>query len=443
MNARALVIGAPRSGSGKTTLTLALLAAARRRGLPVRGAKSGPDYIDPAFHAAATGRPSCNLDSWAMRPDQLAQVARNAAQGAELLIIESAMGLFDGVGAPKGRSGAGADIAAVLGLPVLLILDVSGQSQSAAAVARGFIGHAPGVRIAGVVLNQVASERHQRQAAAAMAAAGIEVLGAIPRSPDIRLPERHLGLIQAIEHPDLPAHLAHLADLAEQYLDLDGIFGLASALPSGTASHAPLLPPPGQRIAIARDAAFSFLYAHVLEGWRRAGAELVFFSPLANESPPASCGACWLPGGYPELHAPALAAAANFSAGLADFAQTGPVHGECGGYMVLGQRLQSADGAWHNMTGLLSHSSSFAQRRLNLGYRQARLLADCALGLAGGHLRGHEFHYASLSHPGHDAPLAELHDTTGQLLGLAGGRRGWVSGAFFHAIASNQEPHGH
>jgi cobyrinic acid a,c-diamide synthase len=435
VSGRGLVIGAPRSGSGKTTLTLALLAAARRRGINVRAAKSGPDYIDPAFHAAATGWPSFNLDSWAMAPAQLATVAGYAAREAELLVIESSMGLFDGVAGPEGRTGAGADLAAGLVLPVLLILDVSGHSQSAAAVARGFALHRPGVNIAGVVLNRVASERHRKGVAEAMAQTGIKVLGSIPRDESIQLPERHLGLVQALEHPDLAQHLERLGDLAERCLDVPGILALANTF-GGVSEGDALLPPPGQRIAMARDEAFSFVYAHVLEGWRRAGSEIVFFSPLADEAPSADCDSCWLPGGYPELHAGKLAAAENFKHGLAAFAATRPVHGECGGYMVLGARLQSADGVWHAMTGLLSHETSFAKRRMNLGYRQAVMLGQTSLGPAGAGIRGHEFHYASVAAPGTDAPLAELFDAAGQALGPSGGRRGQVSGAFFHAIAA-------
>jgi cobyrinic acid a,c-diamide synthase len=195
------------------------------------------------------------------------------------------------------------------------------------------------------------------------------------------------------------------------------------------------LPPPGNCIALAADAAFTFMYPHVLDGWRRAGAEIVPFSPLADEAPPTGCDCCWLPGGYPELHAGALAAAARFRAGLADFATTRPVHGECGGYMVLGEGLEDASGARHAMAGLLGHATSFAQRRLHLGYREARLLAKCPIGSARARVRGHEFHYATLVSAAVDTPLADLADGQGRPLGPAGGRRGHVTGTFFHAIA--------
>ncbi|MGI3778498.1 MAG: cobyrinate a,c-diamide synthase [Janthinobacterium lividum] len=435
----ALIVAAPRSGSGKTTVTLALVAAFRARGLRVRVAKSGPDYIDPAFHERASAAPCVNLDTWAMPPPLLAALLH--APGPDLLVIEASMGLFDGAGATPGRTGAAADLAARFALPVLLVLDVSGQSQSAGATARGFATHDPAVHIAGAVLNRVGSPRHLAGAGAAVAAAGIPLLGSLPRDPAIALPERHLGLVQASEHATLDPLLARLAALAESRLDLDAILALAR-LPATTPTPgipAPgLLPPPGQRIALAWDAAFSFAYPHMLAGWRAAGAELTRFSPLADEPPPDDCDCCWLPGGYPELHAPALAAATTFRTSLARFAQTRPVHGECGGYMALGQGLTDASGARHAMAALLSHDSSYARRRMHLGYREATLLHDSPIGRAGQTLRGHEFHYATSSEET-DAPLATLRDANGDPLGPAGARRGLVSGTYFHAIAL-QEP---
>ena len=430
-----LIIGAPRSGSGKTTVTLAILAALRRRGVAVRAGKSGPDYIDPAFHAAASGAPGVNLDSWAMRPDQLDGVAA-VASGDGLFVIESSMGLFDGIAGSPGRTGAAADLAARFALPVVLVLDVSGQSQSAAATARGFATHDPSVRIAGVILNQVASPRHHEGVAAAMASLGLPILGSVPRDAALGLPERHLGLIQAGEHADLVARLARLADMAEAHLDLDGILALAAPFAPGPRAAA-TLPPPGQRIALAQDQAFTFIYPHLLQGWRAAGAEIVAFSPLAAEGPDPSCDVCWLPGGYPELHAGRLAAVTGLWTGLASFAATRPVHGECGGYMVLGRALEDADGVTHPMAGLLGHVTSFAKRRMNLGYRRATLCADSTIGPAGSVLRGHEFHYARVTEPGQDAPLATLTDGIGRSIGPSGGRRGLVTGAFFHAIAQD------
>jgi cobyrinic acid a,c-diamide synthase len=443
MNApKGWLIAAPRSGAGKTTVTLGLVAALRRRGIAVRTAKSGPDYIDPAFHAAASGAPGANLDTWAMPPPLLDAIAANAALSADMLIVESAMGLFDGVAAEPGRTGASSDLAERFDLPVLLVLDVSGQSQTAAAVALGLHLYRPGVRIGGVILNRVGSPRHRAGIEAALHQVNLPVLGAIPRDPTLALPERHLGLVQAQEHPDLRRHLDALADMAERCLDLDAVVAGAGALTlnSGapalnSAATAIAIPPPGQRIALAQDAAFSFIYPHLLSGWRAAGAEIIPFSPLANQPPPPDCDACWLPGGYPELHAAALAAAGAFMSGLRTFASTRPVHGECGGYMVLGATLEDAAGATHTMAGLLGHATSFARRRMTLGYRAATLLADCALGPAGAALRGHEHHYAQQTQPGPDTPLATLHDGQGVNLGPAGGRRGLVAGSFFHAIS--------
>jgi len=435
MTAPALIVAAPRSGAGKTTVTLALLSALRRRGLRVQAAKAGPDYIDPAFHGAATERESVNLDSWAMGPALLDGLVGAAASGSDVLIIEGVMGLFDGIGLEPGRTGATADLAARYGMPVLLVLDVAGQSQSAAALVRGFSSHRTGVHIAGVVLNKVGSDRHRRLVADAIADLQIPVVGVVPRDAGLAFPERHLGLVQANEHGDLDARLDALADMAERCLDLDAILALASPPRIASSAAQAALPPPGARIALAQDDAFTFLYPHVVQGWRQA-AEIVPFSPLADEAPHASCDACWLPGGYPELHAGRLAVAENFKSGLAAFAATRPVHGECGGYMVLGEGLEDAEGVRHAMTGLLGHATSFAQRKLHLGYRQARLLSDCALGHEGDSVRGHEFHYASLVETGNDAPLAEVTDGEGNALGTAGGRRGNVTGTFFHAIAS-------
>ena len=436
MTARGLIIAAPHSGAGKTTVTLAILAALRRRGIAVRAAKAGPDYIDPAFHAAATAAPSVNLDSWAMSRPLLDAMAAQSATGADIFVIEGVMGLFDGTNGAAGQRGATADLAAHFKLPVLLVLDVSRQAQSAAAVVRGFAAHDPAVRIAGVILNRVASERHRTVVADAISALGVQILGAVPREAALALPERHLGLVQAGEHPHLTSLIERLSNMAERHLDLDGIMACAAPMTINPATGDAAIPPPGQRIALAHDRAFSFVYPHLLAAWRNAGAEILPFSPLADEAPPDSADSCWLPGGYPELHAEALAAARRFGDGLRRFAQTRPVHGECGGYMVLGQSLEDAAGQSHAMTGLLGHATSFAKRKLHLGYRTARLLSDNVLGRQGAIVRGHEFHYASLTSAGTDESFAELRDGEGRELGNAGGRRGRVTGTFFHAIAT-------
>lgn len=433
-----LLVAAPRSGSGKTTVTLGLLRALARRGLKVAGAKCGPDYIDPAFHEAASGRPSLNLDAWAMPPDMVAGLAATSGLGADLILAEGLMGLFDGVPAAPGRSGSSADIAAAAGWPVLLVLDVSGQSRSAAAIVMGCATYDPRIRIAGVVLNRVGSPRHRRLVGEAIEALGIPVLGSLPRDGSISLPARHLGLVQAAETEGLDLLIDRMADLIASNADLDRIVAAAapSALGAGEpCASAAAIPPPAQRIAVARDEAFTFLYPHLALGWRRAGAELVFFSPLADEPPPADCDLCWLPGGYPELHAGRLAAASRFLGGLRRFAEPKPVHGECGGYMALGRTLTDATGTVHAMAGLLDHATSFATRKMNLGYRAATLLAGGPLGSAGTVLKGHEFHYATVSDPGTDAAFAEVTDAYGSAPVKAGGRRGLVTGSFFHAIA--------
>ena len=269
-------------------------------------------------------------------------------------------------------------------MPVLLVLDVTGQAQSAAAVVKGCATYDPRLSVAGVIVNRVGSERHRRLVVDAIEAMGIPVLGALPRNDKVALPERHLGLVQAGETHALEARLEAIADFVETHVDCGRVLALAGELDSLRRRRAPAaLRPPGQRIALARDAAFSFIYPHLLHGWRAAGAEIVPFSPLADEPPPADCDLCWLPGGYPELHAGRLAAAARFREGLRRFAETRPVHGECGGYMALGESLIDAAGVAHPMAGLLGVETSFAKRRMTLGYREARIAADCALGTRG------------------------------------------------------------
>ena len=427
---RGLLVAAPRSGAGKTTVALGLMAALRARGALVRAAKCGPDYIDGAFAAHATGAPAVNLDSWAMGEAAL----RGLAHGPGTLIAEAAMGLFDGTPAagPGGGTGSAAGLARTLDLPVLLVLDIAGQAQTAAAVAVGCARLDPALRVAGVVLNNVASARHEARAAGAIRDAGLPVLGALPRDAAVRLPERHLGLVGAAEHADLAERLAALGELVEARCDVAAIVTAAGPL-GGTGTTPVLLPPPGQRIAVARDDAFAFVYPHLLGGWRAAGAEIGFFSPLADEPPDPAADAVWLPGGYPELHAGRLADARHFLAGLRTTAAT--VHGECGGYMVLGRTLTDAAGTTHAMAGLLDHATDFSARRLHLGYRRAHLLEDCALGPAGTVIAGHEHHHTTLAERGRDTPLAELVDADGVSLGCEGGVRGQVSGGFFHAIA--------
>lgn len=414
-------------------VTLGLLRALTDDGLTVQPFKCGPDYIDPGFHGAACGRASFNLDSWTMEGPLIDHIA-SAAKGADMVLAEGAMGLFDGV-AGRGAAGHGtaADIARRMGWPVLLVLDISGQAQSCAATALGFARIDPGVNVAGVILNRVASPRHERLARAGLEAVGIRVFGAVPRRPDLSLPERHLGLVQAGEHPDLEQAMAGYAALMRDHVDLHAIRNAAQAHALGRGRR--LLHPQAQRIAVAQDMAFSFLYPHVLDEWRRAGSDILPFSPLADEPPATDADLVWLPGGYPELHAGAIASAGHFLSGLRRHAAHRPIHGECGGYMVLGEALVDRDGTAHRMAGLLDLVTSHAERRLHLGYRRAELLAPlCALG-AGTMLRGHEFHYSTITRQG-DAPLMRITDADGATVAETGSRRGLVSGTFFHMIAS-------
>jgi cobyrinic acid a,c-diamide synthase len=433
---RGLVIAAPSSGSGKTTVTLGLLAALQRRGVVVQPFKTGPDYLDTGHHERASGRPSYNLDTWAMPHSLIAGIVAEVAAKTDLAIVEGVMGLFDG-GADKGLSGNGstADLVALLDWPVVLVLDVSGQTETAAALALGCARYRPELAIAGVILNQVASERHLDLIRPGFERIGMRLFGGLRRNADLHLPERHLGLVQAGEHDDYAMRMAKLADAIEASIDVDGIVaaGYQSSGFPNTTSQA--MKPPGQRIALARDAAFSFTYNHVLAGWRKAGAEIFPFSPLADEAPSAIADAVWLPGGYPELYAGQLAGASRFFSGLRALAERGiPIHGECGGYMVLGQGLEDAEGQRHAMAGFLKAETSFRSRKLHLGYRRAVLRSNCVLGRKGAQLYGHEFHYATLVSDVGET-LMDVADGTG-VIRSAGSRAGSVTGSFFHLLSA-------
>jgi cobyrinic acid a,c-diamide synthase len=430
-----LMISAPSSGTGKTTVMLGLLRALREDGHAVQPFKSGPDYIDPAFHFAAAGRASFNFDSWAMDEGLLGAVAAQA-EGADIVVAEGSMGLYDGV-ATRGQSGFGtsAETALRMGWPVVLVVDVSGQAQSAAATALGFKHYNPDLPFAGVILNRVASPRHERLTRVGMEKAGITVLGSLPRRGDLKLPERHLGLIQAVEHPDLEAAISGYATFLRENVDL---VALKAAARSGKApAKGAFMKPPAQRIALARDAAFSFTYPHVLAGWREAGAQILPFSPLADEAPDPSADLVWLPGGYPELHSGKLASAQTYKTGLRKHAESKPVHGECGGYMALGAGLIDKDGVRHEMAGLLGLETSYEKRKFHLGYRRAVLNQPMPGFAPGDALRGHEFHYSTiLEQP--DTPLAQVFDADGNPVVETGSVRGHVSGTFFHLITDDK-----
>ena len=429
-----LLISSPNSGAGKTTIILGLLRALCERGLSVQPFKSGPDYIDPAFHLAAADRPSYNLDTWAM-PDVLMKELVSKSKGADIILAEGSMGLFDGVG-KKGAFGYGttAEIARFFNWPVLLVLDIKGQAQSAAATALGFASFTKNLPFAGVILNRVASPRHERLARIGMKQAGIEVLGSLPQKGDLTLPERHLGLIQAVEHPNLNKAIADYASFVARNVDINRIVDLArSRTFANTPSPSPA-PPPGQHIALARDEAFSFTYPHLLSNWREQGSQISYFSPLANETPDRNADVVWLPGGYPELYAGKLASADNCFNAIRIHARTRPVHGECGGYMVLGKSLIDKDGTSHNMLGLLGLETSYEKQKFHLGYRKATSIYDAKLFSKNTSWRGHEFHYSQIiSQP--DDVLFSVVDASGDTVQETGSVRGNVTGTFFHLIA--------
>lgn len=431
-----LILAAPASGSGKTTLTLALLRHLQRSGKRVASAKAGPDYIDPAFHAAASGSPCLNLDPWAMRHETIAALVAALERAGELVLCEGAMGLFDG-GGSGGGLGSTADLAALTGWPVVLVVDVAGQSGSAAALLRGFVAHRPDVPIAGVIFNRVGGPRHAAmlENSVRMALPELPILGHVRRHVDLALPERHLGLVQAAEHPDLDRFLDRAAELVAAAVDGAALLDLARPSRVAALPTAQPLAPLGQRIAVARDIAFAFAYPPLLAGWSAAGAELSFFSPLADEAPAPDADAVYLPGGYPELHAGKLAGHSRFLEGLRGAAAHGAaIYGECGGYMVLGRGLADASGARHAMAGLLPVETSFAERRRRLGYRTAVLAADGPLGKTGARFRGHEFHYATILDEGEGAPLFTAADADGAALGPTGRIAGRVMGSFLHLI---------
>jgi cobyrinic acid a,c-diamide synthase len=434
---RGLIIAAPASGSGKTLVTAGLLRHLQRAGVVVAAAKAGPDFIDPTLHAAASGRACLNLDVWAMRGATLAGLVAELEATADLVLCEGVMGLFDGTGA-DGETGSTAELARLTGWPVVLVVDAHSQGASAAALLRGFAAHDPGVLPVGVIFNRVSSARHRALLARAVARhlPDLACLGAVPGDPGLTLPSRHLGLVPAGELAETDAVIDRAATLIEAGLDVARLVQLARASLLGGSPRHRGIPPLGRRIAVARDEAFRFAYPAVLQGWRREGAELAFFSPLGNDPPDPTADSIYLPGGYPELWASHLAAATAFASGLHRAASQGkPIYGECGGYMVLGESLTDADGRSHRMTGLLPLSTSFAERRLHLGYRCATLLASTPLGGAGARFRGHEFHYATIVSESRAVdPLLSVTDAAGEELGTCGLRRGSVFGSFIHLV---------
>ncbi len=394
---RLVVIAGVASGVGKTTVTLGLLEAFRRRGLAVQGFKVGPDFIDPGFHEVVTGRGSYNLDGWMCGRDHvLATVARHAAD-VDLAIVEGVMGCFDGLDATSDEAST-AQVAKWLGAPVVLVIDVQAQARSAAAVVLGFETFDPELNLAAVIANRVGGDAHARGIREAIAAGcRARVVGALAYDELVTLTERHLGLVTAGEGGLTEDKRTRLADLVERSVDLDVLLELAAPVQVLTEGAAPGMPlAPRVRIGVAHDAAFCFYYRDNLALLRAAGAELVYWSPLTDNTLPVVDG-LYLGGGYPELHASALGANKAIRNAVRMFADEGrPIYAECGGLMYLAEALEDLDGTIHPMVGLLPATVRMPPRRLSLSYTEVTLQADSSLGPSGTVARGHEFHFSSL-----------------------------------------------
>jgi cobyrinic acid a,c-diamide synthase len=390
-----LVIGAPASGSGKTTLATGLMAALSQTQV-VQGYKVGPDYIDPGYHTAATGRVSRNLDTWMVPPEAVKATFVQNQSGANVSLIEGVMGFYDGY---EGRSdrGSTAEVAKLLGAPVILVIDVGRMVRSAGAIALGFQQFDPVVRLAGVIANRVGSDAHAGWVTEAIESAGIPVLGCIPSQEALQVPERHLGLHMAGErYNQTAAFLESARAVVEKHVDLDRVRAIAkSALPMD--AELQVWPAAGRndvRIAVAQDDAFCFYYEDNFDLLRHAGAEIVFFSPLEDEMLPEGSEGLYLGGGYPELYAAQLAGNTRLLAEMRAAIEGGmPTFAECGGLMVLSESLVDLEGAQHQMVGVVPGQVRMTGK-LVLGYREIETIRDTVLMPVGGVMRGHEFHYS-------------------------------------------------
>jgi cobyrinic acid a,c-diamide synthase len=394
---KGLVIAGTQSGVGKTTLTLGLLAALRRRGLLVQPFKVGPDFIDPGHHSRAAGRVSRNLDGWMLsREANEALFSRQASQ-VDVAVVEGVMGLFDGYNGLS-EAGSTAQVAKWLRLPVLLVVDARAMARSAAALVHGFATFDPELILAGVVFNHVGSAGHLaylRQALAQLE--GIKCWGGLPRNRELAIPERHLGLATAEDHPLDDGYLTQLADLMEAHLDLDGLLAALPRVPLTREEPQPAAPAT-VRLGVARDAAFCFYYPENLELLARFGAELVPFSPLSDRELPADLHGLYLGGGYPELKASQLSANEAMRRAVREGAAAGlPIYAECGGLMYLAEEITDLQGERHPMAGALPLQVRMLPRLKALGYREITLAAAGPLGPPGTRARGHEFHYSELT----------------------------------------------
>ena len=402
-----VVIAGTSSGAGKTTVACGLIGALRARGLSVQGFKVGPDYIDPSYHALASGRPGRNLDAFLSGPELIAPLVRHGGQGAEIAVIEGVMGMFDGVSG-RGELASTAQVAKLLRAPVLLVVDASAMARSAAAIVHGFRTFDPDVALAGVIFNRVGSDGHEQLLREAVAGLGVPVLGALRRDERVAAPERHLGLVPADERERRATDaLTALAGAIERHADLDAIDRLARAAtelpgPRWRPDRAPRAAT-ATPIAIARGPAFSFHYTENLELLEAAGGELLAFDPTTDEALPAGARALILAGGFPEIFGAELEANVALRAEVGAFAAAGrPVLAECGGLLYL---LDELDG--HQMCGVLSGRGGMAGR-LTLGYREALAATATPWMSAGERVRGHEFHYSAIDSPATASPAWRL-----------------------------------
>ncbi|MDT3428924.1 cobyrinic acid a,c-diamide synthase [Paenibacillus forsythiae] len=405
-----IVIAGTGSGAGKTTVTIGLMAALKRRGLQVQGFKCGPDYIDPTYHTAVTGRPSRNLDTWMLSRDTMREIFLRASGGADLSVIEGVMGLYDGKD-PLSNTGSTAEISVLLESPVILVVNAQSMARSAAAVVLGYQKLDESTRIAGVIVNKCGSRGHYRLVKSAIEQeCGIPVVGGLQRDGGLDIPERHLGLVPAIERGELDGLFDRAADLVEGGVDIESVLSLAGTAPAlawpkeRLFSGGPSLSP-GPIIAVARDAAFNFYYRENLELLEQYGASLVYFSPLAGETVPGDADGLYLGGGFPEEFAAVLAAQERAKRDLETRVRDGlPVFAECGGYMYLTRSITDRAGETHAMAGLIPADVVMQEKLAALGYREVTALRDCLLMETGEAIRGHEFHYSRLTADGEPYP---------------------------------------
>ncbi|GFO67279.1 cobyrinate a,c-diamide synthase [Geomonas limicola] len=431
---KTIVIAAPHSGSGKTTLTLGLMHALTRRGLAVAPFKVGPDFIDPGYHRLVTGRPSVNLDGWMCGHDFVRDTFSRHSAGADLAIVEGVMGLFDGSDGVS-EAGSTAEVAKLIGAPVLLVVDARSQARSAAALVHGFASFDPSLRVAGVIFNNVGSSNHERILREALAAScpDVAVLGCLPKDPRLAIPSRHLGLTTAEENPLSEEFLDHLCAVVEKRLDLEGILELAEAATPAAASSSVTPAAAGAlRIAVARDAAFCFCYPDNLRLLAEAGAEICFFSPLADARLPEGTAGVYLPGGYPELFAEKLAANTALKTALFEGIEAGlPVYAECGGFIYLTNGVEVA-GETHPLVGIFPVGTRMLPKRKALGYRDVELACDTFLGPAGARARGHEFHYSEMEPMPQGVERVYRVSRKGEPLGLEGFRHRNCLASYIH-----------